>query len=264
MLPTTHVPTIDDLKITLIKTVNTIGRDITGCSLLPDGRMIFSCFKYGQIHVVKPDGSLDFTVQLGSHTSHIYFIEDSQTLVLTSVSEYSCIKIINMNTRKMEKSITVESRIYGIAHKDGKLFCNGYSSGLCVVSLDDDSITQLVKVSLSLYSSIASWSDQLYYINEDDSVTCCDLQGTIKWKLELAAFLKNARGITVDNYGRVYVAGFDSKNVVVILPDGNKHRVLLSKKDGLTRPQALFFDRNNNQLLIWNQVNEAFLYDVSK
>ncbi|XP_052075696.1 uncharacterized protein LOC127713102 [Mytilus californianus] len=103
MLPTTHVLTIDDLKITLIKTVNTIGKDITGCSLLPDGRMIFSCFKYGQIYVVKPDGSLDFTVQVGSHTSHIYFIEDSQSLVITSVSDYSCIKIINMNTRKIEK-----------------------------------------------------------------------------------------------------------------------------------------------------------------
>ncbi|CAC5389025.1 unnamed protein product [Mytilus coruscus] len=168
-----------------------------------------------------------------------------------------------MKNRKTEKSINVGSWIYGVAHKDGKLFYNGFYSGLCVVSLDDDSVTQLVNVNLITNSSIATWSDQLYYINNDDSVTCCDLQGSFKWKLELAAFLKNARGIRVDNHERVYVAGFGSHNVIVISPDGNKHIVLLSGKDGLKQPQALFFDRKNNNLLISNKTNDAFIYNVS-
>ncbi|CAG2251075.1 unnamed protein product [Mytilus edulis] len=168
-----------------------------------------------------------------------------------------------MKNRKTEKSINVGSWIYGIVHKDGKLFYNGCTSGLCVVSLDDDSVTQLVNVTLSPYSSIAIWSDQLYYIHNDNSVTCCDLQGKLKWKFELPAFLKSALGITVDNYGRVYVSGGSSNNVVVISPDGHKHRVLLSQKDGLSCPDSLFLNRKNNKLLIANRTNEAFLYDVS-
>ncbi|CAG2257440.1 unnamed protein product [Mytilus edulis] len=187
MVPTTHVPVIDDLKLTLRQTVK---------------------------------------------------IEDSQKLVVTSGSDTS-ITIIDMKNRKTEKSINVGSSIYGIVHKDGKLFYNGCTSGLCVVSLDDDSITQLVNDTLSRHSSIIIWSDQLYYIN-DDSVTCCDLSGTFKWRLELASFLKRARGITVDNHGRVYVSGFHSHNVVVISPDGNKHKVLLSQKDNIFWPQTLF------------------------
>ncbi|XP_052075688.1 uncharacterized protein LOC127713100 [Mytilus californianus] len=179
MVPTTHVSNIDDLKLTLGQTVQTNGKDITGCSLLPDGRMMFACYARGHINVMKTDGSLDFTLQPGLITTNIHFTEESQKLVVTSDRDYS-ITIIDMKNRKSEKSINVGSHIYGIVYKDGKLFYNASSRGLCVVSLDDDSITQLVNATLSPYSSIAIWSDQLYYINNDDSVTCCDLQGTFK------------------------------------------------------------------------------------
>ncbi|CAC5416473.1 unnamed protein product [Mytilus coruscus] len=170
-----------------------------------------------------------------------------------------------MKSRKTEKSIDVRSENYGIVHKDGKLFYNGYHGGLCVLSLDDDSITQLVNTTLSQYSSIAIWSDNLYFINKDNSVTCCDLKGAVKWKLEQKTFLTNARGITVmDDEGRVYVSSYVSNNIVVISPDGNKHRVMLSVNDGLIGPQTLFFDRKKSKLLIANQYDDAFLYDVSK
>ncbi|CAC5416469.1 unnamed protein product [Mytilus coruscus] len=263
MMPITPVPTIDDLTLTLRQTVNTIGTYISGCSLLPDGRMIFSCCTSGHISVLKSDGTLHFTLKPGQRTSHIFFIEESQKLVVTS-GNVNCIKIIDMKNRKTEKSINVGSQNYGIAHKDGKLFYNGYHGGLNVVSLDDNSITQLVNGPLSEYSSIAMWLDNLYFINKDNSVTCCDLQGTLKWKLELKGFIECARGITVDNYGRVYVSGYSSRNVILISPDGTKHRLLLSKTDGLHFPQSVCFDRTNNQLLIANHRKDAFLYDVSK
>ncbi|XP_063396961.1 uncharacterized protein LOC134681316 [Mytilus trossulus] len=262
IVPTTHVPTVDDLKLTLRQTIKTIGENINSCSLLPDGRMIFSCYFSGQINVMKTDGSFDFTLQTGSLISHIHYIEDSQNFIVTSGSGKS-ITIIDMKTGKKEKTIKCGSSVYGIAHNNGQLFYNGYNSGLCVVSLDDDSVTQLVKATIRQYSSIAVWSDQLYYINKDESVICCDLQGKLKWKSELKPFLQGALGITVDNHGRVYVSGFHSHNVVVISPDGNKHRLLLAEKDGPQWPQALFFNRKNNKLLIANITKEAFLYDVS-
>ncbi|CAG2254219.1 unnamed protein product [Mytilus edulis] len=264
MLPTTPVPTIDNIKLTLKQTVKTKGSDVSDCCLLPDGEMIFSCFDSGKVTVIKTDGTLDVILQPEHFISHICFFKESPKLVVTIGHFNQCIRIIDMKTRKIEKSISVGSQIYGVAHKEGKLYYSGYNRGLCVVSLDDDSITQLVNVTLSVYSSIAIWSDNLYFINMDNSLSCCDLQGGVKWKLELKAFLKEPRGITVDNYGRVYVSGYGSNNVVVISPDGNKHRLLLSEKDGLKKPQSLCFDRKNNKLLVANQQNDAFLYDVSK
>ncbi|XP_076108458.1 uncharacterized protein LOC143076524 [Mytilus galloprovincialis] len=264
VLPTTPVPSIDDVKLALRRTVKTIGSDIISCCFFPDGRMGFSCYASYKIHVLKTYGSLDFTLKPGSATSHIDFIENSQKLLVTSGFNYKYIKIINVINRKTEKTVDVGTQIYGIVHKDEKLFYNGESHGLHVVNLDDGSDTQLVNVYLTRYSSIALWSDKLYVIGNDDSVTCCDLQGTVKWKVELYTNLKGARGITVDNYGRVYVSGYESNNVVVISTDGSKHRVLLSGKDGLKKPQSLCFNRKNNNLLIANQENDAFIYDILK
>lgn len=132
------------------------------------------------------------------------------------------------------------------------------------MNLKDNSVTQLVNVPLSRFSSIAIWSDNLYFINADNSVTCSDLQGGIKWQVELPALLTNPRRIASDNYGCVYVSGRDSNNVVVISPDGNKHRLLLSETDGLKNPQSLFFDRKRNKLLVANQRDDAFLDEVSE
>jgi DNA-binding beta-propeller fold protein YncE len=55
------------------------------------------------------------------------------------------------------------------------------------------------------------------------------------------------------NDGNVYVAGRDSINVMVISPDGHRHRQLLSSKDGLVLPKVLDYERSTNMLLVVNQ-----------
>ncbi|CAG2193207.1 unnamed protein product [Mytilus edulis] len=84
MMPITHIPTIDDIKLTLRQTVNSIGSDVNDCTLLPDGRIIFSCYGNAKIHVIKPDGTLDFTLEPEFSPSHIFYIDESQILVVTS------------------------------------------------------------------------------------------------------------------------------------------------------------------------------------
>jgi DNA-binding beta-propeller fold protein YncE len=53
--------------------------------------------------------------------------------------------------------------------------------------------------------------------------------------------------------GNVYVVGFISHNVVVISHDGQRHRQLLSSKDGLSYPVVLDYDKSTNRLLVVNQ-----------
>jgi DNA-binding beta-propeller fold protein YncE len=62
----------------------------------------------------------------------------------------------------------------------------------------------------------------------------------------------------------VYVTGRDSNNVVVISPDGQRHKQLLSSKDGLVEPHVLDYERSTNKLLVVNRGDIAFLFDVSR
>jgi DNA-binding beta-propeller fold protein YncE len=61
----------------------------------------------------------------------------------------------------------------------------------------------------------------------------------------------------------VFVVGGDSDNVVVISPDGQRHRQLLSSNDGLVKPRVLDYDNSNNRLLVVNASESAFLFDVT-
>jgi DNA-binding beta-propeller fold protein YncE len=64
--------------------------------------------------------------------------------------------------------------------------------------------------------------------------------------------LQHPCGISVDNDGNVFVVGYSSNNVVVISSDGQRHRQLLSNKDGLVNPTVLDYDRSTNNLLVEN------------
>ena len=95
-------------------------------------------------------------------------------------------------------------------------------------------------------------------------MTCCDLHGTTQWEFKDNRVLKGPLGISVDNDGNVYVVGGSFNNVVVISPDGQRHRQLLSSKDGMSYPFVLDYDKSTNRLLVVNESVKAFLFDVTR
>jgi uncharacterized protein YfaP (DUF2135 family) len=62
----------------------------------------------------------------------------------------------------------------------------------------------------------------------------------------------------------VYVVGSNSNSLEVISPDGQRHRQLLSSKDGLSKPVVLDYDKSTNKLLVVNESSTAFLFDVTR
>jgi hypothetical protein len=69
----------------------------------------------------------------------------------------------------------------------------------------------------------------------------------------------NVSHITVD-----YIANRFITNVKVISPDGKRHMQLLSSKDGLVKPTVLEYDKSTNRLLVVNECEHAFLFDVTR
>jgi hypothetical protein len=49
---------------------------------------------------------------------------------------------------------------------------------------------------------------------------------------------------------------------VVISPDGQRHRQVLSAGDGLVNPRVLDYDKATNILLVVNESESAFLFEV--
>jgi sugar lactone lactonase YvrE len=133
-----------------------------------------------------------------------------------------------------------------------------------MINLSDKSVSDVINSDMPYVYYVATSGDKLYYTNSNThGVTSCDLHGTTQWKFNDERVLRCPLGISVDNDGNVYVVGLYSKDVVVISPDGQRHRQLLSDKDGLVNPCVLDYDKSTNRLLVVNVNESAFLFDVT-
>ncbi|CAG2226509.1 unnamed protein product [Mytilus edulis] len=253
---------IESLTLKLKKRINTELSEVRGCSLLPDGRTVFSCCVPNLIRVLKTDGSKDFEINNIGDTFDVVFIGDGSIAVTSGHSDR--INIIDIKNKNLEKTIKVNSDNDGVVYKDGHLIYCAKEKGLQMISLKDESITNVTSNKLSVFSYVATFRDKLFYTNSDThSVTCCDYHGNILWTFCHISILLSPFGISVDKNGNVFVVGWGSHNVVVISPDGQSFRQLLSRKDGLDNPQALHYDQSTNNLLVALRTNEAYLFEVN-
>ena len=191
--------------------------------------------------------------------------EDNSVAVSCGDAGNKCIAIIDIEKKDVVTTIHVDTYILGMAIRGKTIYFRGLSKGLKMLNLSDKLVSAIIDRKMCNVEYIATFGDKLYYTNwKTHTVTCCDLQGTTQWEFKDERVLKCPVGISVDNDGNVYVAGRDSINVVVISPDGQRHRELLFNKDGLVNPMVLDYDRSTDRLLVVNQRGIAFLYDVSR
>jgi DNA-binding beta-propeller fold protein YncE len=260
--------TVDCIELNLKLKINTKGSFIRGSSLLPDGRMVFSCNSSNTVSFINKEGVELIQIgrdKTGSNTYDTVYIKDTNSVaVSTADGENRCITIIDIESQEVMTTISMDTYVFGMAVR-GRTIYYLSGKGLKMLSLSDQSVGDIIKSNMSGVYYIATSGDNLYYTNSGtDTVTCCDLHGTTQWEFKAERVLENPRGISVDNDGNVYVIGCNSNNVVVISADGQRHRQLLSSEDGLIPPRVLHYDKSTNRLLVANHSSTAFLFDVTR
>ncbi|XP_071121527.1 uncharacterized protein MAL8P1.12-like [Mytilus edulis] len=222
MVPIVSTKSIENIKLTIHKSVETQGNHIYGCCILPDDRLVFTYYLAQQLKVFSVKGSKDFEIKMPSDPVDIVYIREDNTLAVSSNSP-DTITIINLETKQMMKSIALDSEIDGISLKGNQLIYSVRGIGIRMIDLTDESISDLVREALTSCCYTATFRDNIYHTNnQKDTVTCYNLHGKLLWTFNNESVLKSPHGIDVDNDGNVFVAGYNSNNVVVISSDGKK------------------------------------------
>ena len=261
---------VEHIQLKRKQNIKIKGTEIRGCSLLPDGRMVFSCYNTNTASFMNKEGEELFQIgkdETGSNTFDTVYIKDTNSVALSSGDKEgnACIAIIDIESKEVMTTISMDTNIYGMAVRSGTIYYCAWQNGLKMLNLTDKSTSDGINSNMSGVYYVATSSDKLYYTNFDThTVTCCDLHGTTQWKFNDEHVLQRPYGISVDNDGNVYVVGHSSNNVVVISPNGQRLRELLSSKDGLLNPTALDYDVSTNRLLVVNRSGTAFLFDVTR
>jgi hypothetical protein len=259
------VRSINDVMPKLKQRLITGLRNVAGCCILSNGKMVLINYSSRELIMLNKDGSWAFTINIRSGYPYDVTCIDSHTIAVSVVDIDNQVFIIDLNKRPITKKINTKSTLHGLAYNDGSLICCAEDKGLIRIDLKDNSITPVVRCSLPAYSYVTTNGNSIYYTNHTtDKVTCCDLNGKVQWEFCDENVLVSPRGITTDNNNNIYVAGQLSNNVVIISSDGENYKVLLSDRDGVKLPWGIHCDRASNQLLLTNRGdNPDLLYDIS-
>jgi DNA-binding beta-propeller fold protein YncE len=82
------------------------------------------------------------------------------------------------------------------------------------------------------------------------------------WTFNTEHVLRKPVGIALDKNRNVYVAGYETNNVIVVSPDGKNCRKILTKLDGLNKPYSLRINIDRSELLVCNKNGPAFLFSI--
>jgi sugar lactone lactonase YvrE len=70
-------------------------------------------------------------------------------------------------------------------------------------------------------------------------------------------------GLAVDQQGHVYLSGGDSHDIHRLSPDGTFRDIVLSKHDGVDRPDGITFNNDFTNHPVLTTTDHAFHYTIS-
>lgn len=258
--PKLYTRTIDNINLNLIGTIKVSGGN-TGCIFLAVDRLAIASSE-SKLSIVN-NGSQEFQIKLYDNLFDATYSPSDNTIAVSCRS--GNIHFVCMAKRKVTKTISMGYPIDGIVYRDGCFIFCARKKGIQIMNIRDESVTNLVTSRISSDAYITSFADLIYYTDfQTSSVTCCNIQGKPKWTFKDKNVLPIPLGITVDNEGNVYVVNNLLGKVVVISPDGQKYRQLLSDDRGITLPWCITYDRTTDRLLVVNWRDNAYLYKVTK
>ncbi|XP_063417449.1 uncharacterized protein LOC134699976 [Mytilus trossulus] len=237
----------DDIELNLVTQLTFKGKKVFGTSILENDIVCFADRNTNVLTVKTTNESMVFRIELPTTIYGIACIND-QTLAVTTGYNENKILVVNLMKRSVEKIIKTENYCCGISFSDGKLIHNSSKLGLLSLNLENDIVTKLDIGYRSPDVYVALHDNKIYCTdNTSSSVRCYNSDKTLAWELN-DKLLVGPRGIAVDKNGIVYVGDQDGGNVVIISPDGNKHKVI--KIDSISKPRTLSFNKARTRLLI--------------
>jgi WD40 repeat protein len=139
---------IENIQLNLKQNINTKGTDIRGCSLLPDGRMVFSCYSSHTVRFINKEGIESFQIskdKTGSSAYDTFYIKYNNSVAVSNgYSSNRCIAIIDIESKEVMTTISMDTNIYGMAVRGRTIYYCTSGKGLNMLNLSDRSVSDII------------------------------------------------------------------------------------------------------------------------
>lgn len=263
--------TINDINLSILnkfeiskgeKVINIRYLSITGCTIMPSGKIVFVDKTNNRLLIHNEDGLFVCEIPLSRAPLDVTCIDENTIAVTHNIAPYH-IEIINIVNKKVVNQIETSSQCYGITTERGRLIYYEAGSGIQTVDVNNKSTANtVVKDDYGELWNYVTTSEDKIYRTKNASVACYTVTGQTVWEYKDESILKSVSGVAVDKDSNVYVVSNANKSIVVLSPDGKEARRLLAKENGMQEAYSIYLDKGRNFLLVTSLRGTAILYNI--
>lgn len=197
-----------------------------------------------------------------------------------AVSLYESGKVVMVDVFKRQIFREIVITCFGVVFTDDYLILNCGVTGLKAMDMNGDVFEAVKGVRGDGYLFIGIDNNVYCNCSGTNQILCCNIRRNLTQPFSKLS-IEHPLGTTVDDEGFIYEVGVQSpssniineegckasESVHMISSSGKHHRLVLTKKDGVNNPYAVFFDKSTKTLLVANDFGESvviFQKDLDK
>jgi hypothetical protein len=170
---------VENIHLNLKQKINTKVSNISECSVLPGGRMVFSCYSSSTVRFINKERIESFSIgkdETGTGTFDTVYIKDNNSVAVSSGGGGKlCITIIDIERQEVMTTISMDTNIYTMAVRGRTIYFCAKDTGLKMLNLSDKSVSDIISSNIYYVDYVATSGDKLYYTTfNTGAVTCCD------------------------------------------------------------------------------------------
>ena len=235
---------------------------VHGLAVTDNGTLLVGDYSNRTLKVFSQDTTLVSSVPLSDVCNYVTVTEDDIAVVSTRDKTLHFLDITNPPTSSVQRSVSLGYKVLGITttHKD-KLVVTVDTTPRSVrmIDMNGKEVWSVSKGPDNQQLFVKPYYIVTSKINDTETVIVSDwgkatltlLNANNGSLLKIVDMMgKGPVGITVDNYGNIFVACYTTREICVWSNDFTKSRTLISRKDLEREPDCIAYSRSTDTLYI--------------
>ncbi|CAC5393488.1 unnamed protein product [Mytilus coruscus] len=237
---------------------------VHGCEILEDGLILFADFENKRLITYSEDDA-DYFEFMNLPGKPFDLVHTKNDNICVTLSDKKGMLFINISTKLILNSVEVGHRCFGNAadlqHLAIRAIHSITSDHEIIFYNFDGKLIHRVKVpGHSVRQICYSGNEVKCTESEKNLVSCYPKDGNLSWAFNDEDIIRYPAGVAEDRNRFIYLVRQETNNVIVISPDGQYCKQILSLKDGLDKPFAVCINVSRNELLVCNFSGKAILF----
>lgn len=222
-----------------------------GC-FIPGERLLLPHYSGQFLYITDCEGRSMLKIKLDCDPWDVVSVNESTAIV---TMKKKGIQILDLKTMKLSKFIKPGgSGCWAISASINGIWVERNDNSVHMIDINGNILRKII-TQHKLWDFCVSATGNIFYVTSLQSVVYIIKTNGTHEIFYSSSDLREPSSVAVDEYGSVYVTGRGSDNVHRISADGAYYDIILKRQDGIYRPSALCYNKEDKKLMVINNCN---------